>query len=151
MGLFSSRPGKIVKKVTTASWQVGTKTVLFAGEKAGKGSVWVIKKAAVDPVKRKVLNWSLVSALGKARAKNGQCAGCGKTLGMFAGKADICSTSCALGVYESWSEAKQERVNNFAGTGRKMSNPNGLYLDCGCNKNWLSHSGSCSQFAYMDY
>ncbi len=151
MGFFSSAPGKIVKKVTKTSWKVGTKTLSFAGKTAKNGTVFVVTKVAVDPVKRKVLNWSLVSAAGKVRAKNGQCVGCGKPLGILSGKADICSTNCSLEVYESWSEAKPEKINNFAGTGRKMSNPNGLYLDCGCNKNWLSHSGNCSQFAYMDY
>lgn len=146
MGFFSGA-GKVVKVISKGAWKVGTKSVKFAGKTAGKSTLWVVKKAAVDPTKNKILDWSLVKNAGKVREAigRGECGNCGKK--KVGNKADFCSAKCSMEAYESWSDVRPERINVHAKP--KDQDPLNLYFECGCNKKSMTHNG-CDQYGYME-
>jgi endogenous inhibitor of DNA gyrase (YacG/DUF329 family) len=144
---FLSGSGKVVKAISKTAWKAGTKSVKFAGKAAGKSTLWVVKKAAVDPAKNKILDWKLVKNAGSVREaiKNGNCGQCGKK--MNTRNADFCSAKCSMEAYESWSDVRAERVNLHAKP--KDNDPMNLYFPCGCNKKGLTHSG-CAEYGFME-
>lgn len=148
MGFLSSS-GKVVKVVGKGAWKAGTKSVKFAGVAAGKSFLWVVKKAAVDPAKNKILDWKLVKNASEVRAtiQQGNCGYCGKKMNNR--RADFCSSKCSLNAYESWSEVVKEKQNVHVKRTGVQSDPMSLYFDCGCNTKGLTHNG-CSQYGYME-
>lgn len=146
---FLSGSGKVVKVIGKSAWKAGTKAVTFAGRAAGKSTLWVVKKAAVDPAKNKILDWKLVKNASAVRAaiQQGNCGNCGKR--MNDRRADFCSPKCSMAAYESWSEVRQERVNVHVKKTGNRSDTMGNWFDCGCNVNGLTHNG-CSEYGYME-
>jgi endogenous inhibitor of DNA gyrase (YacG/DUF329 family) len=130
MGWLSSG-ASFTLKVAVDTAKGGAKFVWWGTKKAGKGTVWVVKKAAVDPAKRKIINKGLVPAEAFERVTRGECAACGKKFHTKGGKFQFCSTACSLSAFESWSSVKTEKVNVHA-----KDTGDGLYYPCGVhNKN----------------
>lgn len=146
---FLSGSGKVVKVIGKGAWKVGTKSVVFAGKVAGKSTLWVVKKVAVDPAKNKIVDWKLVQNASAVRAaiQNGNCGVCGKQ--MNTRKADFCSTACSMAAYESWSVVTKEKVNAHVKKNGQQSDSMSLYFDCGCNTKGLTHNG-CAQYGFME-
>jgi hypothetical protein len=120
--------------------KAGARFAAWSGKKAGRGSVWVVKKVAVDPASRKVQDWGLVKngrALKEALKKDGLCPNCGKGF-RDANKHDVCSAKCAQAMAEQFSKVKQEKVE------LAVDQSNELYLNCGCNRKNLFHATGCS-------
>ena len=131
MGFWSST-ADFSKKVAIGTAKSGGKFIWWGTKKATKGTVWVVKKAAVDPAKRKIINKGLVPADAFERATRGECASCGKKFHTKGGKFQFCSTACSLSAFESWSKVESEKVNVHA----KKGGGDGLYYSCGVhNKN----------------
>jgi hypothetical protein len=133
-----------------AAWKSGAFLLKWGGKGAAKGSVWTIKKVAVDPAAKKITNWKLVEAgLGakhKAQemrdlVKNGQCANCGKktSTSFFGGQDDLCSAKCAQTMATAYNEVAQVKVPDTID-----GNDNSLYLVCGCNRKSKFHGGGCT-------
>lgn len=134
MGFFSNA-GDFTKRVTKGTAKGSAKFIWWGTKKAAKGSVWIVKKAAVNVSKKQISDWSLVSNTAEVRARltRGECAGCGKKFNSKAGKFQFCSDKCSLEAFESWSRVEQKKVNVHA---KPKSNENDLYYPCGVhNKN----------------
>lgn len=131
-----------------AAWKAGAFLLKWGAKPAAKGSVWTIKKVAVDPAAKKIVNWSLVEkGLGakhkiqemRELIKNGQCANCGKktSTGFFGGQDDVCSASCAQAMAIAYNEVKEVKVPDTE------TDSNSLYLACGCNRLNMFHGSRC--------
>lgn len=133
-----------------AAWKGGAFLLKWGGKGATKGSVWTIKKVAVDPAAKKITNWKLVEKGLNSKAKfqemrelvkNGQCANCGKktSTSFFGGQDDVCSASCAQAMALAYNEVVQVRVPDTID-----GNDNSLYLVCGCNRKNKFHGRGCT-------
>jgi hypothetical protein len=132
------------------AWKAGAFLLKWGGKGAAKGSVWTIKKVAVDPAAKKITNWGLVKAgisskdkLQEMRdlVKNGQCANCGKktSTSFFGGQDDLCSAACAQKLALAYNEVKQVQVPDTID-----GNDNSLYLVCNCNRKSKFHGSGCT-------
>lgn len=141
-------------KFTIASgkgaWKAGAFLLKWGTKGAAKGSVWTIKKVAVDPAAKKITNWKLVEKGLNSKAKfqamrelvkNGQCANCGKktSTSLFGGQDDLCSASCAQALALAYNVVEQVKVPDTVD-----GNENSLYLVCNCNRKSKFHGGSCA-------
>jgi hypothetical protein len=134
-----------VKKVTLATgkamWKVGAVLNKVAGKPAAAGSVWVLKKVAVDPVSMRVKNWKAVQAgasLKERLTKHGLCVGCGKAFREHT-KREFCTPKCAAETAETWNEYAQEKVQLAP-----VGGDNSLHLNCGCNRKNVFHASTCA-------
>lgn len=132
------------------AWKAGAFLLKWGTKGAAKGSVWTIKKVAVDPAAKKITSWKLVekglNSTAKLQAmrelvKNGQCANCGKktSTSFFGGQDDLCSASCAQAMALAYNVVVQVQVPDTID-----GNDNSLYLVCGCNRKSKFHGGGCS-------
>lgn len=132
------------------AWKAGAFLLKWGTKGATKGSVWTIKKVAVDPATKKITSWKLVEKgldskekLREMREliKNGQCANCGKKTGtsFFGGQDDVCSASCAQTMALAYNQVVEVRVPDTID-----GNDNSLYLVCGCNRKSKFHGGGCT-------
>lgn len=132
-----------------AAWKSGAFVLKWGTKAAAKGSVWVIKKVAVDPAAKKIKNWSLVEKALDSKAKvqemrdlikNGQCAACGKKTktSFFGGQEDYCSAKCAQNAAVQFNQVEQVKVPDTAKAGDRPT------LVCGCNRLNLYHVDGCS-------
>lgn len=132
MGLFS-KGADFTARVALGTAKAGGKFIWWGTKQAAKGSVWVVKKAAVDPAKRKIIDSGLIPAEARERMTRGECARCGKKFHTKGGKFQFCSNACSLGAFEDWSRVEMKKVNVHAP--RKVDD-NSLYYPCGIhNKN----------------
>ncbi len=131
-----------------AAWKSGAFLLKWGGKAATKGTVFVIKKVAVDPASKKIKNWKLVEKALDSKAKvqemrdlikNGQCANCGKKTktSFFGGQEDYCSASCAQKAAVQFNEVEQVKVPDTAKAGDRPT------LVCGCNRLNLFHAAGC--------
>lgn len=133
-----------------AAWKTGAFLLKWGGKPAAKGTVWTIKKVAVDPAAKKITNMKMVERGLNAKAKvaalreaikNAQCAACGKATrsSWLGGQDHFCSASCAQGWAETYNEVEQVKVPDTID-----GNENSLYLVCGCNRKSKFHGGGCT-------
>lgn len=128
MGFFSSSK-TVAKAIGKGAWKTGALAWKFAGLPAGKGMVWVVKRAAVDPTTNKIKDMSLVQNVAKVKERlaRNQCAQCGKK--KFSKRMDFCGGSCSQMAMENWSVVKQTKNVHV-----KQHDIDGLYHGCGCNR-----------------
>ena len=149
MGLFD----KFAKIGESKAWKVGAKIVKVPGKAAIKGGWWVVKKVAVDPAKRKILDMSLVQKAGKLaevkqRLAAQQCAQCGKKLRHKTGPVDVnvhfCSEKCGVAAFAAWSLMEKEEQTP------READPDGWndlhFPCCGKNKKGGIHALDCEKF-----
>lgn len=133
-----------------AAWKSGAFLLKWGGKGAAKGSVWTIKKVAVDPAAKKITSWKLVERGLNSKAKvqemrdlvkNGQCANCGKktSTSFFGGQDDLCSAVCAQAMAVAYNQVEQVKVPDTVD-----GNDNSLYLVCNCNRKSKFHGGNCA-------
>lgn len=136
-----------VKRIVLATgkgvWKAGAYVTKVSGKTAGKGSVWVLKKVAVDPVGMRVKDWKMVKAgrsvaeLKERLKKHGECIGCGKAFREHT-KREFCTPACASSAAEQWNDYRRESVKPA------VVESNDLYLNCGCNRKNLFHGAGCA-------
>jgi hypothetical protein len=121
---------QVARAVSVGTFKVGGAFLKVAGVSAGRGSAWVLTKAAVDPAKRKISDWTLVKHAGQVQRllNQNRCAGCRRPMRTQRGKFHFCSDKCALGRAQVWSRFYKTPVDN-------SSDPLSIYFDCGHNKN----------------
>ena len=131
-----------------AAWKSGAFLLSWGAKPAAKGTVWVIKKVAVDPAAKKITNMSLVEKGLGAKAKvqelksaiqNQQCAKCGKptSSGWLGGQEHFCSASCAQDWAIQFNKVEAVKVPD---TVKASDRPT---LVCGCNRLGLFHGSGC--------
>lgn len=139
---------KIIIATGTGIWKAGAFLLTWGGKGAVKGSVWVVKRVAVDPAKRKVSDWSVVRKTSagkdlykkyKEMIKNSQCFGCGKEFPGKNGKYHYCSTACAQNAATAFNVVEQVKIPDTID-----GNDKSLYLTCGCNRQNLFHGSGCT-------
>lgn len=135
-----------------AAWRTGAFLLKWGAKPAAKGSVWVIKKTAVDPAKQKITNWAMVEATLNAAHKvqamkdairDGNCAQCGKKIstGLFGGPRDFCKPKCAQNAALQFNEVEQVKAGADS---IENDDDNNLHLTCGCNRKNKFHGGGCT-------
>jgi endogenous inhibitor of DNA gyrase (YacG/DUF329 family) len=132
-----------------AAWKTGAFLLKWGARPAAKGTVWTIKKVAVDPATKKIVNMKLVekglNAKDKVQAmndliKNQQCAKCGKKTrsGWMGGQEHFCSASCAQDWAVSFNVVEEVKVPD---TVKANDRPQ---LVCGCARVGLFHGAGCA-------
>lgn len=134
-----------------AAWRSGAFLLKWGGKPAAKGSVWTIKKVAVDPAARKIKDWGPVAATLNAADKvtamreaiqNGNCAECGKKMSTgWGGPKDFCKLKCAEKAAVRFNEMAQVQAGEDS---IKGEDENGLYLTCNCNRKNTYHGSGCT-------
>lgn len=131
-----------------AAWKTGAFLLNWGGKGAAKGTVWTIKKVAVDPATKKIVNMSLVEKGLKAKdkvqelkdaVKNHTCAKCGKqtSSGWLGGDQHFCSANCAKDWAVQFNVVEAVKVPDTATAGDRPT------LVCGCNRLGLFHGAGC--------